>query len=31
RKEAETIFNAFKSGGKLTTEDLLKLQRSKLI
>lgn len=31
RKEAETIFNAFKSGEKLTTEDLLKLQRSKLI
>jgi uncharacterized coiled-coil DUF342 family protein len=31
RKEAENIFNAFKSGEKLTTEDLLKLQRSKLI
>ncbi|HJJ50778.1 MAG TPA: phosphoserine phosphatase [Methanocorpusculum sp.] len=31
RKEAETIFNAFKSGERLTTEDLLKLQRSKLI
>ncbi len=31
RKEAESIFNAFKSGEKLTTEDLLKLQRSKLI
>ena len=31
RKEAENIFNAFKSGERLTTEDLLKLQRSKLI
>ena len=31
RREAESIFNAFKSGEKLTTEDLLKLQRSKLI
>ena len=31
RKEAESIFNAFKSGEKLTTEDLLKLQCSKLI
>ncbi|MDR3102329.1 MAG: phosphoserine phosphatase [Methanocalculaceae archaeon] len=31
RKEAESIFNAFKNGEKLTTEDLLKLQRSKLV
>ncbi len=31
RKEAEQIFSQFKAGEKLTTEDLLLLQRSKLI
>jgi len=31
RMEAEKIFNSFKSGEKLTTDDLLLLQRSKLI
>lgn len=31
RKEAEQIFSQFKAGEKLTTEDLLLLQRSRLI
>ena len=31
RKEAEQIFSQFKAGEKLTTEDLLLLQRSKLL
>ena len=31
RKEAEQIFSQFKAGEKLTTEDLLLLQRSKLV
>jgi len=31
RKEAERIFNLFRGGEKLTTDDILLLQRSKLI
>ena len=31
RKEAEQIFSQFKAGEKLTTEDLLLLQRSRLL
>ncbi len=31
RKEAEQVFSMFKAGEKLTTEDLLLLQRSKLV